>query len=111
MAIDIAQKANQVQRAEYHADGFVVVRQLLSPERLEALDREAGCLRGRRDLIDARKIPRPLEDDPASGECPFACFDPVIALSDVCRDTAFDPRILDIVSTLYGEPACLFKDK
>src|SRR5581483_5837020 len=111
MATDIAQTADRVQRAQYHADGFVVVRQLLPPERIAALDREAVRLRGRHDLIDADNIRCRWQNDADTGECRFDCFDPVIDLSDVCRETALDPRILDIVSTLYGEPACLCKDK
>ena len=35
----------------------------------------------------------------------------MIDLSDACERAARDPRLLDIVSALYGEPACLFKDK
>ena len=35
----------------------------------------------------------------------------MIDLSAVCERTARDPRLLDIVGALYGEPACLFKDK
>jgi 2-aminoethylphosphonate dioxygenase len=35
----------------------------------------------------------------------------VIDLSEVCARVARDPRLLAIASTLYGEPACLFKDK
>jgi ectoine hydroxylase-related dioxygenase (phytanoyl-CoA dioxygenase family) len=46
-----------------------------------------------------------------SGECLFETFDPVIDLAPVCRRVANDARILDALADLYGEPACLFKDK
>jgi ectoine hydroxylase-related dioxygenase (phytanoyl-CoA dioxygenase family) len=41
----------------------------------------------------------------------FDCFDPVIDLGPTCARIARDPRLLEAVGTLYGEPAHLFKDK
>jgi len=35
----------------------------------------------------------------------------VTDLSAVCDRAARDPRLLDALAALYGEPACLFKDK
>ena len=46
-----------------------------------------------------------------TGECTFETFDPVIDLGPVCRQLAHDPRLLAVLRDLYGEPACLFKDK
>src|SRR5262249_17795802 len=37
--------------------------------------------------------------------------DPVIDLSPGCRSLALAPRLLEVLGDLYGEPACLFKDK
>ena len=65
----------------------------------------------RTDLIDTNNIRCRWQNDVETGECRFDCFDPVIDLSAVCERTARDPRLLDIVGALYGEPACLFKDK
>jgi ectoine hydroxylase-related dioxygenase (phytanoyl-CoA dioxygenase family) len=97
--------------ARYRADGYLVVRQVFAADRIAELDAEAVRLRQRTDLIDPDNIRCRWQDDVDTGECRFDCFDPVIDLSAVCERTARDPRLLDIVGTLYGEPACLFKDK
>jgi 2-aminoethylphosphonate dioxygenase len=92
-------------------DGFLIVRQVVPPEGIAALDREAQRLRSRHDLIDQNNIRCRWQNDAESGECRFDCFDPIVDLSALCNETARDPRLLDIVSSVYGEPACLFKDK
>jgi len=102
---------DSAQAAQYHADGFLVVRQVFSADRIAELDAEAVRLHQRTDLIDTNNIRCRWQNDVETGECRFDCFDPVIDLSAVCERTARDPRLLDIVGALYGEPACLFKDK
>jgi ectoine hydroxylase-related dioxygenase (phytanoyl-CoA dioxygenase family) len=99
------------QVAQYHADGFLVVRRVFSSEDIAALAAESERLLGRADLIDTDNIRCRWQNHVETGECRFDCFDPVIDLSDVCARIARDPRLLDIVGALYGEPACLFKDK
>jgi ectoine hydroxylase-related dioxygenase (phytanoyl-CoA dioxygenase family) len=99
------------QIAQYHIDGFVVVRNVFAVERVIALQAEAEQLCQRLDLIDTDNIRCRWQNEVDTGECRFDCFDPVIDLSDVCARAARDPRLLEIVSRLYGEPACLFKDK
>ena len=98
-------------RRSIDADGFLVVRQVFSADRIAELDAEADRLRQRTDLIDTDNIRCRWQNHVDTGECRFDCFDPVIDLSAVCERTARDPRLLDIVGALYGEPACLFKDK
>jgi hypothetical protein len=97
--------------ASYHADGFVVCREVFAPEEVEALQREAERLLQRTDLMDTDNIRCRWQNHVETGECRFDCFDPVIDLSAVCESAARDRRILDAVSALYAEPACLFKDK
>src|SRR5205823_8016427 len=46
-----------------------------------------------------------------TGESLFECFDPVIDIAPVCARIARDPRLLEPLAALFGEPACLFKDK
>jgi 2-aminoethylphosphonate dioxygenase len=46
-----------------------------------------------------------------TGACQFDAFDPIIDLSPACRALAHDGRLLALLADLYGEPACLFKDK
>jgi ectoine hydroxylase-related dioxygenase (phytanoyl-CoA dioxygenase family) len=97
--------------SQYRAEGYVVVRQVFSAGQIAELDAEALRLRERADLIDVDNIRCRWQNDVNTGECRFDCFDPVIDLSPACERAARDPRLLDCVGTLYGEPACLFKDK
>ena len=73
------------QVAQYHADGFLVVRQVFSAERIAELDAEAQRLQARTDLIDTNNIRCRWQNHVETGECRFDCFDPVIDLSDVVR--------------------------
>lgn len=112
MSTDIATAAiDAAQKARYDADGFLVVRRVFSADRVAELDAEAQRLLTRVDLIDTANIRCRWQNHVDTGECRFDCFDPVIDLSDACERAARDPRLLEIVSGLYGEPACLFKDK
>ena len=53
----------------------------------------------------------PVQNNVFTGECTFETFDPVIDIAPVCDRLAHHPRLLDLLATLYGEPAQLFKDK
>ena len=99
------------QIAQYQRDGFLVVRGVFPNERVVELQADAERLRQRTDLIDTDNIRCRWQNDAETGECRFDCFDPVIDLSETCARAARDPRLLDVVSALYGERACLFKDK
>jgi 2-aminoethylphosphonate dioxygenase len=99
------------QASRYSAEGYLVVRRVFSTEQIAELEAEADRLRQRTDLIDTNNVRCRWQDDVNTGECRFDFFDPVIDLSAVCERTARDRRLLDIVGALYGEPACLFKDK
>jgi ectoine hydroxylase-related dioxygenase (phytanoyl-CoA dioxygenase family) len=95
----------------YRRDGFLIVRDVFSHSEVEAMAAEAVRLLQRRDLIDTNNIRCRWQDDVVSGECRFDCFDPVIDLSALFEGVARDSRLLAVMSALYGEPACLFKDK
>ena len=99
------------QLSQYRTDGFVIIRGVFSAERIAALAADAERVRGRTDLIDTDNIRCRWQNDADTGECRFDCFDPVIDLSATCERIARDPRLLEIVAAVYGEPACLFKDK
>jgi ectoine hydroxylase-related dioxygenase (phytanoyl-CoA dioxygenase family) len=99
------------QATQYRTDGYLVERGVFSASQIADLDAEARRLLQRTDLIDTNNIRCRWQDLVETGECRFDCFDPVIDLSEVCERTARDPRLLEIVADLYGEPACLFKDK
>jgi ectoine hydroxylase-related dioxygenase (phytanoyl-CoA dioxygenase family) len=109
MASTSASVSNQI--TQYTNDGFVIVRGVFSAPEVDELRREADRLFQRTDLVDSNNIRCRWQNHCETGECRFDGFDPVIDLSSVYERTARDPRILDIVGRLYGERACLFKDK
>jgi hypothetical protein len=96
---------------QYTAGGFVIVREVFSRSEADELRAEAGRLFERSDLVDSNNIRCRWQNRCDTGECRFDGFDPVIDLSPLYERAARDPRILDIVGRLYGERACLFKDK
>ena len=67
--------------ARYHADGFLVVRQVFSGERIRELAADADQLFSRIDLIDPNNVRCRWQNHAVTGECRFDCFDPVIDLS------------------------------
>lgn len=99
------------QRDGYFADGYLVKERVFGEAEMQELQAEAARLLQRSDLIDNDNIRCRWQNHAETGECRFDCFDPVIDLSPVCERIARDPRLLQVVSELYGEPAHLFKDK
>ena len=79
--------------------------------RIMELQEESVRLFQRRDLIDSDNIRCRWQNHVETGECLFDCFDPVIDLSPAFERLVYYVRIVGAVSQLYGEPACLFKDK
>src|SRR5262245_50736595 len=96
---------------DYETEGYLVLRGVFSSEEVSALDAEAVRLLHRTDLMDTNNIRCRWQDNVVTGECRFDCFDPVIDLSSLYGGVARDQRLLGTISSLYGEPACLFKDK
>src|SRR5215467_2698192 len=107
----VSQTARSSDVDQYVRDGFLIVRNVFSPTDVTALDAEANRLLERTDLMDTNNIRCRWQDDTVTGECRFDCFDPVIDLSAEFDRVAHHPGIVDAVSALYGERACLFKDK
>jgi hypothetical protein len=100
------------QREAYHDQGFLILRGILTSDELAALSAEADQLLGRTDLIDTRNLRCRWQPGCGNaGECLFETFDPVIDLGPVCARIARHPRLLAALGDLFGEPACLFKDK
>src|SRR5262245_62503475 len=104
-------KPAQEQIANYHRDGFLILRDVFTSEEITELDAEALRLLQRTDLIDSDNIRCRWQNCLTTGECRFGCFDPVIDISSVCARVARDSRLIELVSALYGERAYLFKDK
>ncbi len=95
----------------FHRDGFAIFRRVFSSEEILQLEREAASLLERSELIDTQNIRCRWQDHASSGECIFDCFDPVIDIGPVCGYFAAHHGLLSILEQVYGQPACLFKDK
>ncbi len=91
--------------------GFVIVRDVFNKHEIERASLEAESLLARTDLMHKDNLRCRWQDNEVTGECQFETFDPVIDIAPVCRELAYDDRIQRILGELYGEPACLFKDK
>ncbi len=98
-------------RRTYEESGFVVLRGVFAADEMSRLSSAADGLLARTDLIDKQNLRCRFQGNCAGGECLFETFDPVIDLSPPIRAVAVDPRILDLLGELYGEAACLLKDK
>ena len=96
----------------YVRDGFLILRDVFSPAEAAELAAEADrLLADHAGLVDKHNLRCRFQPHHETGECLFETFDPVIDLGPVCRRVALDGRIMDALADLYGEPACLFKDK
>jgi ectoine hydroxylase-related dioxygenase (phytanoyl-CoA dioxygenase family) len=99
-------------RAAYERDGFVVVRSLFGHEEMADATAEAdGLLTKYEHLKSVMNLRCRWQNNVFTGECTFETFDPVIDISPVCRGLAYHPRLMAVLREVYGEPACLFKDK
>lgn len=100
------------QLSDYAADGYLVLRAVFSPHEIAEAETETNVLWwSRQDLIDTNNIRCRWQNHIDTGECLFECFDPVIDIGPVCRRLAHDPRVLEPLAAIYGDEACLFKDK
>ena len=95
----------------YRQEGYLIVRNLFSVEDIQEALEDAQRLTQRHDLIATENIRCRWQPHVKTQECLFECFDPVIDISPVCDRLAHDPRLLQVLGDLYGEEACLFKDK
>jgi 2-aminoethylphosphonate dioxygenase len=96
---------------QYHVQGYLILRGLFHPAEMALVSMEAERLLGRKDLMHTDNLRCRWQPHCESGNCLFETFDPVIDLSPILASLARDPRLLDALGCLYGEPAHLFKDK
>jgi ectoine hydroxylase-related dioxygenase (phytanoyl-CoA dioxygenase family) len=93
-------------------DGYLVFPDFFPADQIAAAAAEADQLLERhRALIDVHNLRTRFLPNVVAGGDQFECFDPVIDLSLECHRLALDPRLLAALGALYGEAACLFKDK
>ena len=100
------------QLRSYETDGFLVVRDVFSVDEMhELLAETERLLTERHDLISPNNLRCRYMAHHQTGEPLFEVFDPVNDVSPVCERFTTDPRIVSAVESIYGEPACLFKEK
>lgn len=102
---------SEAERRSYEEDGFLIRRGLFGPHEIGRLAEEADALLRRTDLIDKLNLRCRFQSDCTEGECLFETFDPVIDIAPRCAKIALDERLSGILDDIYGEEACLFKDK
>jgi hypothetical protein len=98
-------------KSQFEDDGYAIVRGLFSAAELAPVIAESERLLARKDLIDFRNLRCRWQNHCQTGECRFDAFDPIIDLSPPIARLARDERLLAVLEQVYGEPACLFKDK
>jgi hypothetical protein len=106
----VAPALSRHQLDSYRDAGFLMLPGFFAREIPDARA-EAEELSRRADLIDRRNLRCRFMPHVETGELLFEVFDPVIDLSPACARLAADARLLAVLEALYGEPACLFKDK
>jgi catechol 2,3-dioxygenase-like lactoylglutathione lyase family enzyme len=95
----------------FREQGYLILRRLIPVQRMSQASDEADRLLQRQDLMSKHNLRCRWQNNVVTGACEFETFDPVIDIGPVCRDLAHDERLLQVLAELYGEPACLFKDK
>lgn len=96
----------------YESQGFTVLKQLFSASEIAELQEESDrLLTDFADLISPGNLRCRYMPHFQSGESLFEVFDPVNDLSPVCERFTSDVRIVTAVEAIYGESACLFKEK
>ena len=97
---------------EYQSNGFFVLRNVFDASEMRDLLAEADrLLAEHRDLISPHNLRCRYMAHHETGEPLFEVFDPVNDISPVCERFCKDSRILSVIESLYGEAACLFKEK
>src|SRR5689334_15952942 len=86
----------------YEDQGFLVLRGLFAQADLRRAAAEAEALLERKDLISTRNLRCRWQPNVITGECRFETFDPVIDIAPVCRELAYDARLLAVLAALYG---------
>jgi hypothetical protein len=103
---------SEAQLQAWRKDGFLVLPGFFHREQIAEAGAEADVLLERhKGIVSTNNLRCRYQPIVATGEQLFECFDPVIDLSLTCHRLALDSRLLAVVGALYGEEACLFKDK
>jgi ectoine hydroxylase-related dioxygenase (phytanoyl-CoA dioxygenase family) len=114
MTMTEAQRAalNSSQLRTWREDGYVILRDFFPRAQIaEAAAESEDLLLRHRGVIAAENLRCRFMPNVVTGVEEFECFDPVLDLSLTCHRLALDAGLLAAIGDLYGEGACLFKDK
>src|SRR5262249_411236 len=96
----------------YKFEGYLIVRGLFDAQEIDRLGQDVDRVCWEHaDLIHADNMRVRLKQHFATNETTVEVFDPIADLSPFPHAFAHEPRILDRLHDLYGEPAELFKEK
>jgi len=96
----------------YRETGFVVRRRVFSAGEMASLSDECDRLSDpSTGLIDPKNLRCRFMQHHQTGESLFEVFDPIVDISLPFQRVCSDPRILEMVESIHGESACLFKEK
>ena len=93
----------------YHTTGYLHLPHRFTAAEVDGWHAECDRLLAS-DLIHADNLRTRFRAHPDGGQI-LEKFDPVTDVSPVLRAVAADPRLVDAVAALFGEPGRLFKDK
>ena len=100
------------QISNYQRDGVLLIRNAFDEREVRDLGDEADRVLETHDhLLNENNLRTRYTPHHENGKPIFEKFDPFVDLSSVARAMVQDERILQPLSAIYGEPACLFKDK
>lgn len=102
---------NTADLRDYEQNGFLILREFFGPNEIALLAEEADSLLSRVELISRHNLRCRFMPHCETGQLLFEVFDPVLDIAPVAAEFARNDRLLHLIETLYGEPACLFKDK
>ena len=112
MLVNGVEELSQDQISEYESQVFLVLRNVFDADEIRILLLESErLLTERRDLINPNNLRCRYMPHHRTGEPLFEVFDPVNDISPICQKFCLDRRIVGAIESLYGEPACLFKEK
>jgi len=96
----------------YHREGYLVIRNVFESEQIENLAADIErLLTERTETIHPKNLRVRFKNHVVTGDPVFEVLDPIADLSDIARQMTLDRRLTNLVSSIYGEPACVFKDK
>jgi ectoine hydroxylase-related dioxygenase (phytanoyl-CoA dioxygenase family) len=99
------------QLARYDADGYLRIEGLLGAPEIARARAEATRLLAEKERLTPKNLRCRWQSHVDTGAPLLEALDPVIDLSPELEAIARAPALMDRVSEIFGETACLFKDK